>query len=146
MGQTSIDEDQAGDDVARGRVVSLRESTLSLQPAGTEYKIDLVVDDQSLARIPEVGKRVKGRLTAQALRLHEATAGGLFIEPLEGAPRIVAGRIRRVDSQARRLLVEAVVPFWIQLHETDDPEQWEQGQLINCYVQSNTSFTIEANT
>ena len=37
------------------------------------------------------GKRVKGSVTAEALRVHAAQGGGRFIEPVSGEPRIVAG-------------------------------------------------------
>ena len=141
--QNPVEQEHAGEDLARGRVLAVHDSMCSLQPTGTDYRIDLVIEKDANAPMPEVGKRAKGRITAQALRLHPATAGGCFIEPLDGPPRIVAGRIRRVDRQSRRLLVEAVLPFWIQLHSSDDPGQWEAGQMINCYVESGTSFAID---
>ena len=103
----------------------------------TAYRLHLVVRDP--ARITtRLGKRIKGTIEARALRMHPADAGGCFIEPVWGHPRIVQGIVRGKDR--RKILVDVSVPMWVTLHEGQDPDEIEEGQMVNFYVESGATF------
>jgi hypothetical protein len=116
-----------------------RGDLLVLSIPGTQYRLHLVpeVPPQEISTVP--GKRIRGVIRATALRLHPAAAGGRFIEPVWGEPRIVQGVILAVEPD--RVLVDASVPMWVALAEEDRGRApLEPGQMVNFYVTSGTSF------
>ena len=105
---------------------------------GTDYVLDLsIADSRNFAD----GQRFKGRIAGQALRMFATAGGGAFIEPAVGEPRIVAGRVLTVDVARRRILIEAVVPMWLDFDDRQPAEQFVVGELVNCYVASGIAIT-----
>lgn len=109
---------------------------------GTGYRLHLVPTIAAEAIPTPIGKRIKGTIHARALRMFKAAGGGggQFIEPLEGAPRIVAGRVTHVDATNRRVLVNVPVPVWMTLAEGQPTDMFTEGDMVNCYVESGTRF------
>ena len=131
------------EDLARGLLESVTDGKLVLRITGTNYKIHLVPSGSISRLAPNVGKRVKGRIHANALRLFKAEGGGggQFIEPIWGQPRIVAGLVQHVDAANRRILVEIAVPMWLTVEPDQKPESFAPGDMVNCYVQSGATFS-----
>ena len=71
---------------------------------GMAYRVELVLAGDAAALAGKVGKRVNGTIRGKAQRAWHATAGGCFIEPVWGMPRIVQGRVLAVDVQALSLI------------------------------------------
>jgi hypothetical protein len=109
-----------------------------LSVPGTEYVLDLVAGGATSA---PVGKRVNGVVSGRAQKLHRAHAGGEFIEPVEGHPRIVQGRVRETDPTGNRLLLQAVVPMWITLSADQSARSFLAGDIVNFYMESGVVFT-----
>jgi len=86
------------------------------------------------------GKRIEGVVSGQAQKFHKAHAGGEFIEPVEGHPRIVQGRVRAVDQGANRVLVQAVVPMWVRVAAGQSAAEFHPGDFVNFYMESGVSF------
>jgi hypothetical protein len=112
-----------------------------LSVPGTEYMLNLVAGGPTSVAI---GKRVTGTLSGRAQKLHRAQAGGEFIEPVEGHPRIVQGRVRDTDPAANRLLLQAVVPIWITLSADQSARDFHAGDIVNFYMESGVVFTPHA--
>ncbi|MHC4414516.1 MAG: hypothetical protein ACYS0G_04450 [Planctomycetota bacterium] len=127
--------------LARGVLTSLTDSVLVLAVPGTEYRLQLVPTVPAGEISTPVGKRVKGTIRATALRMHAAQAGGRFIEPVWGAPRIVAGRAVAVDAENKRVLVDASVPMWVSPPDGQDFSVIREGGLVNFHVESGATFT-----
>jgi hypothetical protein len=108
---------------------------------GSEYVLDLVSGGPT--SVP-VGKRVSGVVSGRAQKLHRAHAGGEFIEPVEGHPRIVQGRVRETDPTGNRLLLQAVVPMWITLSADQSARSFMPGDIVNFYMESGVVFTPQA--
>jgi hypothetical protein len=127
----------------RGVVQSIADDKIVLSLPHTDYQLHLVPTVPAAAMTTPIGKRVKGTIHAKALRIFKAEGGGggQFIEPLEGAPRIVAGRVLHVDQPNRRLLVDMAVPVWVTLVEGQPADMFAAGDMVNCYVESGTRFT-----
>ena len=87
-----------------------------------------------------VGKRIRGVIEATALRIHPAAGGGRFVEPVSGEPRIVAGVVRAVDTDAGRVLVDVAAPMWLSFDEGQDASVIRPGEMVNCYVRD-AAFT-----
>ena len=136
---TSISADRA-----RLRLMTSDGSTVRVAIPGSDYRLTLLSPaEQSAALRGREGRTILGCVQAKALRLHRAGGGGRFIEPLDGAPRIIQGQVKEVDGSGRRLLVEAAVPMWISLAAGDDPAGFAVGDLVNCYVESGAELRAE---
>ena len=88
-----------------------------------------------------VGNRIKGTSQAKGRKMQSANGGGRFIEPVYGAPRIVAGVVLAVDDESRTVLVDVAIPMRVALSDNQDLNVCQVGELVNFYVESGTSFT-----
>ena len=86
------------------------------------------------------GKRVSGVISGQAQKFHRAHAGGEFIEPVSGHPRIVQGRVRATDPGSNRVLVQAVVPMWVTPAAGQSAADFRAGDFVNFYMESGVTF------
>ena len=130
------------DGIARGVLEELSDEYLVFAVPGTEYRLSLVFEDGGNTMTSQVGKRIKGRIHATALRMHTAQAGGRFVEPMWGAPRIVSGVVRTVDEMKNQLLVDVAVPMWVTMADGQQATDFAEGQMVNFYVTSGTSFEL----
>lgn len=122
----------------RSMIRSVDDESIVLAPSGNAYELSLV----PTARVEaEAGQRVRGRIEAEALKIHPAAGGGIFIEPISGQPRIVAGRVLEVDRAQRRVLLGSVVPMTLVLSDDADLDECDEGRFINCHVRSGATFT-----
>jgi len=106
----------------------------------TEYRLHLRPTVPAGEIDVPAGKRLRGVVQARALRIHPARGGGRFIEPVWGEPRIVAGKILAIDAREHRLLVDVSVPMWVTAPPGQDLGALHEGELVNFYVESGTSF------
>ena len=63
---------------------------------GTDYRLELtptVAPEDFPPLKSERNRRIRGVIQARALKMHQASAGGRFIEPVHGRPRIVQGTV-----------------------------------------------------
>ncbi len=139
----SSNMDVQSESIARGVIESVSGDKIILALPHSDYRVQLTLAGSVESDALTVGKRIKGVIEAKALRMFKAAGGGggQFIEPLDGAPRIVAGRVMLVDGSGRRLLVDAAAPMWMSLVDGDDPDKFAVGDMVNCYVESGTRFT-----
>ena len=135
-----ISTDVESQSVARGVLESVSEQKLVLSIPGTDYQIHLVPILPINEIAGSVGKRIRGTIHANALRMFKAKGGGRFIEPVWGEPRIVAGFVLAVDEPNRRVLVDVAVPIWMTLEDRQLPNMFNVGDLVNCYLKSSTRF------
>ena len=126
---------------ARGILIDTENGKLVIGLPGTDYRLHLVptIDAREITTPP--GKRIKGEIMAQALKVHRARAGGRFIEPVWGEPRIVQGTVLTVEPH--RVLVDVSVPMWVEMTNGQTPEKLEPGEMINFYVRSGTSIRVD---
>ena len=104
---------------------------------GTDYMLRLHLKGPTGVA---VGKRIAGVITGNAQKIHRAQAGGEFIEPVEGHPRIVQGRIRAIDAEGNRVLVHAVVPMWVTPAAGQSARDFHAGDFVNFYMESGVTF------
>ena len=113
---------------------------LVLAPSGNAYELGFMAQGPIVA---SVGQRVSGHVEAEALTVHAAEAGGRFIEPVQGQPRIVAGRIASIDPPNGRVLLDSVIPITLHLRTHDDLAQCVEGGFVNCHVESGALFIVD---
>jgi len=126
--------------LARGVLESLDDGVLVLSIPGTSYRLHLVPTVPAGEIDAPQGGKIKGLIQARALRIHPARGGGRFIEPVWGAPRIVAGRVVAVDATNHRVCVDAAVPMWVTVPPGQDLAAIQPGELVNFYVESGATF------
>jgi hypothetical protein len=131
-------------DLARVRLLSAQGGTIRVAVPGSNYVFTLEAGPDAAQLRGREGRIVTGRVEARAMRLHRASGGGRFVEPLEGTPRIIQGLVRAVDAPGRRLLVEAATPIWLSLEPEDDPRTFAEGDLVNGYLLSGAKFVPES--
>ena len=125
-------------DVCRAVLESKSDDLVVLTIPGTSYRLHF----KPGARITkEPGKRIIGTISGKALRIHAAAAGGKFIEPIYGHPRIVQGTVVAIDTTANRLLIDMVVPVWLVVPNGQTTNEFSVGQMVNMYVESGMTFT-----
>ena len=125
--------------ICRATLLSAADGRVVLRPAATEYA--LIFDLPAGIACPvEIGQRITGSVHARAQKMHVATGGGEFIEPLIGHPRIVQGKVRQSDAAANALLIEAVVPMWMTVAAGQSASDMPIGALVNFYVESGAIF------
>lgn len=131
------------DGVARGVLCAIADDHIELAISGTAYRLHLVPTVPTDQLRSHLGKPVRGTIRAQALRIHPARGGGRFIEPVWGAPRILAGAVKTSSQQEGSVLVDVGVPMWVRLREESEIQGLSDGTLVNFYVESGASFTPE---
>ena len=101
----------------------------------TNYSIHANVSEDTP---PLENGRVRGYFIGEALRLHPARGGGLFIEPMVGEPRIVAGRLSILEE--RIAVIKSVIIFCLKIEKTQIVEDLVVGNFVNGYVHSGITF------
>lgn len=124
--------------VVRGVVHERDDESVVLSIPGSDYRIRLLVE-QPLTT--PVGDKIEGRITVQARRMDTITAGGRYVEPVEGRPRRVQGRIIQVDEKQRSVVVGAGVPIHCRLHELQKPADFQVDQMVTMDVEPGATFT-----
>jgi hypothetical protein len=127
--------------VVRGVLDSIDDEHITLHLPHTDYRIRLRLGVPREQITTPPGKRIKGTIEADALRIHPARGGGRFIEPIIGEPRIVAGMVISSSEADGRVLVNVAAPMWLRTKDGQDFDVIREGGLVNCHVQSGATFT-----
>lgn len=124
--------------VVRGVVHATGDDFVVLRIPGSDYRIRLVVEQALNA---PVGEKVEGRIRVQARRMDTISAGGRYVEPVEGRPRRVQGRIIAVEEKDRSVVVSAGVPITCRLHDLQKPADFQVDQMVTMDVLPGATFT-----
>ncbi|MCH2160408.1 MAG: hypothetical protein MK085_00895 [Phycisphaerales bacterium] len=128
-------------DIAEFRLIDQDDEFVRLSIPGTDYKLSLVPGEGMADSPVQPGRRIRGRVNGSALKMHRPPAGGNYIEPVMGHPRIVQGTVIAADPTNRRLLIDLVVPVWVELMESQSTAEFSTGDVVTFYMNSGTSFT-----
>ncbi|MSR28739.1 MAG: hypothetical protein EXS03_04080 [Phycisphaerales bacterium] len=127
-------------DAARVVLESACDGRVVVSVPKSHYRIDFVDDSKGVCARREIGRPFNAIIHASALKMHRASGGGTFIEPVDGHPRIVQGRILATDATRNKTLVHAVVPIWISVPQGQAAADFTTGELVNFYVESGASI------
>lgn len=104
MSEAATASDPTTPPVISGVVDELGDGWLQLKLPGTDYRLRLVPSGGLSAK---VGDKLSGVVRAQALRIDVVPAGGRYIEPVQGRPRRIQGRVIGGNAQANEVYVKA---------------------------------------
>lgn len=108
---------------------------------GTDYVLHLLPAGP-IATPP--GQRLVGTIRAQARRVDIVGTGGCYVEPVEGRPRRVQGRVIAASDEDGTITVDAGVPITCRLtDQRQQPSQFPLGALVSFDVLPGATFTPE---
>jgi hypothetical protein len=124
--------------IAEGVFRGREGEAIILAKSGTDYRIELI-PASPLDAAP--GAKLRGEIRVQAARMDVITSGGRYIEPIEGPPRRVAGRIVAIDEAANRVVVNAgPFPVVCTPHKLQNASQFRVDQLVTMGVSPGAEF------
>lgn len=132
-------------ELARGVLAAVVEPTatrpgyIRLTVPDTSYELHL---RPAGAISTPVGKRIVGRIDAQARRIDTVKTGGRYIEPVAGRPRRVQGHVVAVDAASNTITINAGVPIRCALGDArQQASQFEVGQFVSGDVLDGATFS-----
>lgn len=123
--------------IVEGVLRASSEDRITLFIPGTDYKLHLAVAGAIDAPL---GSKVRGRVRAVARRIDVIAAGGRYIEPVEGRPRRIQGRITSVDEVNNTLTVRAAVPVICKTNGTQTAGSFKIDQMVSFDVEPGARF------
>ena len=110
----------------------------------TQYELHLLpVGEIATPDSVKHGKRVEGRIRADAKRVDIVTSGGRYVEPVHGRPRRVQGSIVATDNTKNTITVNAGVPIECRLTDRrQTASQFEPGQFVSFDVMRGATFEL----
>jgi len=136
-----VTHDTAINDIAEFRLLGVEEGMVILGIPGTEYRLSMHLADGSSIDGAETGRRIRGTVRGEALKVHNPSAGGNFIEPVDGHPRIVQGTVIATSPGTGDVLIDLVIPVWVRLTAAQSASTFATGDLLNFYMNSGITFT-----
>ncbi|MHC4976679.1 MAG: hypothetical protein ACYTF7_08745 [Planctomycetota bacterium] len=123
--------------VARAIVHALDDDSITLAVPGTEYRITLRPKHTVKA---SVGDTIHATIACEAMRMDVLKSGGRFLEPVEGRPRRVAGRIVAIDERNNTVTVNAGAPITVTPHKLQKATDFEIDQLVTMGIKDGATF------
>lgn len=127
--------------IATGVVREASEDRIVLSIPGTDYLLHLAPTKPVTT---PMGKRVRGTIRCQAKRIDAIKTGGRYIEPVEGRPRRVQGRVLSVNDIDDSIVVSAGAPVICRTDERQKASQFRVGQMVSMDVLAGATFTPAA--
>ena len=100
----------ASEDTVQGEVRSVGDGKIVLNPAGTSYELDLRLEVDSGAT---AGAVVRGTVHVKGRKVWTVSAGGRFVTPICGEPRVIQGWVKHAEPGC--LVVEAGLSVIVEL-------------------------------
>jgi hypothetical protein len=127
---------------ARGRVTEKREHGVVFKPVGTSY--ELILDTAAPYEGP-INEPIEALLRATARKVYTVPAGGNFVAPIFGPPRIIQGRIKLIDGNF--MVVRAGMNVAVELPARDSAIDLNNGSvavgaLVNVAAMPGASFEL----
>ena len=108
----------------------------------TNYQVHLVPAGRVHA---DATGTVIGTIRGRATRVDTVGGGGRYLEPVQGRPRRIQGRVLATDAKANTITIHAGVPLVCTL---TDPRQkagqFGRGDFVTCDLERGATFTAEA--
>jgi len=104
MSETAAPTSPTSPPVVSGVIDAVGDGWVQLKLPGTDYRLRLVPE---AGRTLKVGDKVSGVVHVQAMRMDVVPAGGRYIEPVQGRPRRVQGRVTGGSVSSNHVYVKA---------------------------------------
>lgn len=123
--------------MVHGVVDEVHAEWVQVRVPSTDYRLRLVpAEGLSFAK----GDKVAGIIRAQALRMDVIPAGGRYIEPVQGRPRRVQGRVIGGDVSANEVYVKAGPSVVVTPMAPQRASDFAIGQMVSFDVKAGASI------
>lgn len=141
MAQTQAASDPTTPPVVSGVIDELGDGWVQLKLPGTDYRLRLVPGEGLSA---QVGDKVSGVIRAQALRMDIIPAGGRYIEPVQGRPRRVQGRVIGGSVSANEVYIKAGPGVVVTPMAPQRASDFLIGQIVTFDVRNGATLELGA--
>lgn len=125
--------------VVSGTIEQLSEGWVQLKLPSTDYRLRLVPTG---SMTPSVGDKVDGVIRAQALRMDVVPAGGRYIEPVQGRPRRVQGRVVGGNVTMNEVYVKAGPGVVVTPMSPQRASDFSIGQIVSFDVRDGATLEL----
>lgn len=126
--------------VVSGVVDEVHAEWVQVRVPGTNYRLRLVpAEGLSVA----VGDKIEGVIRAQALRMDVIPAGGRFIEPVQGRPRRVQGRIVGGNVDRNEVYIKAGPGVVVTPMAPQRASDFSIGQIVSFDVREGSTIELK---
>ena len=126
--------------VVSGVVDEVHADWIQVRVPGTNYRLRLVpAEGLSVA----VGDKIEGVIRAQALRMDVIPAGGRFIEPVQGRPRRVQGRIVGGNVDRNEVYIKAGPGVVVTPMAPQRASDFSIGQIVSFDVREGSTIELK---
>ena len=140
MSETAAPSSPTTPPVVSGVVDEVHADWVQVRIPGTDYRLRLVpAEGLSVS----VGDKIDGIIRAQALRMDVIPAGGRYIEPVQGRPRRVQGRVVGGNVSNNEVYLKAGPGIVITPMAPQRASDFSIGQIVTFDVRAGA--TIEVN-
>ena len=127
--------------VVSGVVDEVHQDWVQVRVPGTDYRLRLVPAEGLSAT---VGDKVAGVIRAQALRMDVISAGGRYIEPVQGRPRRVQGRVVGGNASLNEVYVKAGPGVVVTPMAPQRAGDFSIGQMVSFDVRDGATIEFAA--
>lgn len=123
--------------VVSGVIDEVHADWVQLRVPSTDYRLRLVpAEGLSVS----VGDKIDGIIRAQALRMDVVPAGGRYIEPVQGRPRRIQGRIIGGNADCNEIYVKAGPSVIITPMAPQRASDFSIGQMVSFDVRQGSTI------
>lgn len=137
MSETASPSSPTTPPVISGVIDSVGDGWVQVKLPSTDYRLRLVpAQGLSVA----VGDKIDGTIHAQALRMDVIPAGGRYVEPVQGRPRRVQGRVIGGSASANEVYVKAGPGLVITPMAPQRASDFAIGQMVSFDVRDGSTL------
>lgn len=137
MSETASPSSPTTPPVISGVIDSVGDGWVQVKLPSTDYRLRLVpAQGLSVA----VGDKIDGTIRAQALRMDVIPAGGRYVEPVQGRPRRVQGRVIGGSASANEVYVKAGPGLVITPMAPQRASDFAIGQMVSFDVRDGSTL------
>lgn len=141
MSETAVPSSPTTPPVVSGVVDEVHAQWVQIRVPDTDYRLRLVpAEGLSVA----VGDKVAGVIRAQALRMDVIPAGGRYIEPVQGRPRRVQGRVIGGNVSQNEVYIKAGPGVVVTPMAPQRASDFSIGQMVSFDVRNGASIEPSA--
>lgn len=137
MSQAAAPSSPTTPPVVSGVVDQVHADWVQVRVPDTDYRLRLVPAEGFSAR---VGDKVRGIIRAQALRMDVVPAGGRYIEPVQGRPRRIQGRVIGGNVSLNEVYIKAGPGVVITPMAPQRASDFSIGQMVSFDVRNGATL------
>jgi hypothetical protein len=127
---------------AEGRIIASAGQTLTFAPQGTKYELELQAPGGYSGPL---NQRLGAMIQVKARKVFTAGAGGNFVAPIFGPPRVVQGRVLHVEEG--RIVIRAGLNIIVEMpaaeHAVDlEHGEIQEGSIVNVVADGNATIQL----